>query len=156
MILPIAVWFLQDIIQVTFMGIFLVPEIFFLGLLFAGLQPDNERGHAYGWYIAVGFVGGLFWDLRWTNIPGLTAGLYGFLLALVFIIWHQIPVQGRSDKAFALCALVAQFVSALVHALLWTVSNAVVIRLFLIQQLLGIAIVMLLSFAYKKAIYRHV
>lgn len=156
MILPLLVWLLQDILQLTFMGIFLVPEIFFLALVFAGLQPDNERGHAYGWYITVGFMGGLFWDLRWTNIPGLTAGLYGFLLALIFITWHQIPVQGRGHKTFALCAPVAQFISAVVHALSWTVANSVVIRLFLIQQLLSIAIILLLSFMYKKAIYRHV
>lgn len=156
MILPVLVWLLQDIIQVVFMGIFLVPEIFLLALIFASLQPDNERGHNFGWYIAVGFVGGLLWDFRWTNIPGLTAALNGVLLALIFTSWHLIPVQGRNDKTFAACALGAQLISAAVHAMLWTVSSSVAVRLFAIQQLFGIALIILLSFAYKKAIYRHV
>ena len=155
MILPVLVWLLQDIMQVIFMGIFIVPEIFLLALIFAGLQPESERGHTFGWYIIVGFVGGLLWDLRWTNIIGLTAALNSTLIALVFILWHLIPAPGRNDKTFAACALLAQFVSATIHALLWTVSNAVAIRLFVIQQLIGVAQILLLSFIYKKAIYRH-
>lgn len=156
MILPVLVWLFQDIIQVIFMGIFLVPEIFLLALIFASLQPENERGHDFGWYIAVAFAGGLLWDFRWTNTPGITAALNGVLLAIIFTVWRLLSAQGRNDKTFAACALGAQFVSAIIHAMLWTVSSSVAIRLFAIQQLFGIVLVIVLSFAYKKAIYRHV
>ena len=156
MILPILIWLLQDMLQVVFMGIFLVPELFLLALIFAGLQPDNERGHDFCWYIIVGFIGGLLWDFRWTNLPGLTAALNAGLITIVFLIWHFIPIQGRNEKSFAFCAIGSQFISAAIHAMLCTVPNMVVVRLFFIQQLMGVTLIILLYFVYKKAIYRHV
>lgn len=156
MILSVLIWLLQDIIQVVFMGIFLVPELFLLSLVFAGLRPENEHRHSLSWYIAAGFVGGLLWDLRWTNLPGLTAALNGALLALVFVVWHLIPAQGRNTKSFIACALAVQILSAAVHAMFWTVTSMTTLRLFAIQQLIGVAFIMLLGLVHKKAIYRHV
>ncbi len=154
--LTLFIWLLQDIFQVIFMGVFLVPDFFLITLIYAGLKPESEHRHTPFWYIITGFIGGLFWDLRWTNIIGLTAGLNGVLLSAVFVIWHIIPAQGRSERALTGCMLGVQFISAFVHMLMWTVSSAVTIRLFIIQQLMGIAIILFLSFVYKKAIHRHV
>ena len=96
------------------------------------------------------------WDLRWTNLPGLTAALNGALLALVFVVWHLIPAQGRNTKSFIACTLAVQILSAAVHAMFWTATSMTTLRLFAIQQLVGVAFIMLLGLVHKKAIYRHV
>ena len=69
MTLLLVIWLLQDFVQLLLMGICMVPDVFLLTALFMALLPDTtkERQTKLVW---AAFIGGLIWDLRWTNLPG--------------------------------------------------------------------------------------
>ena len=72
MTLLFVVWLLQDFAQLLLMGICIVPDVFLMTALFMALLPgvSGERQTKLVW---AAFAGGLLWDLRWTNLPGLSA-----------------------------------------------------------------------------------
>ncbi len=155
MISLIAVWFLQDFVQVFLMGFFVVPNIYLMTLLLLSLLPTarKERQIVLIW---AAFAGGLIWDFRWTNLPGLTAALDAGILSASCWIWQKIPAQGRSPVFFAFLMIGSVLFSGTVHFMLWTVSSQVALRQFFVQQLLGVPLVVVFSLIYWKVSERNV
>ena len=92
MIYLIATWLLQDFLQVFLMGFFIVPNIFLMLLLLMSLLPAVRKEKQI-FLIWIAFAGGLIWDFRWTNLPGLTAALNAGLVAGACFLWYKIPAQ---------------------------------------------------------------
>ena len=151
----IVIWFLQDFVQVFLMGFFIVPNIFLMMLLLMSLLPATrkERQIIIIW---AAFAGGLIWDFRWTNLPGLTAALNAGLVAASCWVWKKIPAQWRTSVFFAIIILASVLFSGSVHFALWTVSSQVALRQFFVQQLLGVPLVILFALIYWKVSERNV
>ena len=97
MTLLFVVWLLQDFAQLLLMGICIVPDVFLMTALFMALLPgvSGERQTKLVW---AAFAGGLLWDLRWTNLPGLSAAIGGGVLGLICFLWYKTPAQGRGTR----------------------------------------------------------
>ena len=149
MILPAVIWILQDFLQVFLMGFCIMPDVFLLSLLMIVLSPNvnKEKQVVLIW---VAFIGGLLWDLRWTNLPGLTAAINGASVALSCHVWQKIPVQGRSVAFFSIIIFTVMFASGFIHFIFWTDPNQVALRQFLVQQLIGVPVVALISLLFWK------
>lgn len=148
-------WLLQDFIQVFVMGIFLVPDIFLLSLILLVVlrQEHKDRQIILIW---IAFFGGLFWDFRWTNLPGLTAAFNGGAVAAVAYFWYKAPVQGRTTILFAFYAVMAQALSGVLHYVFWNVESQVAIRQFLVQQLMSVPVLVILCLIFWKSSNSHV
>ncbi|MDO4987501.1 MAG: hypothetical protein Q4E17_00505 [Synergistes sp.] len=147
MIFIAVLWLLQDLAQVTLMGICVVPDVFMLCTLFAVLLPRMERTRQSR-FIWLLFIGELLWDLRWTNLPGLTSAVACMLVGISCIIWDKIPSQGRSVGVFATLAFVCEILSSAVYYFFWTFPSAVSQRLIIVQQCVAVPIILLLSAAF--------
>lgn len=147
-------WLLQDFIQVFTMGIFLLPNIFLILLIFMALLPSTkpEKLPVLIW---IAFAGGLFWDLRWTNLPGLTAAANSALLAASCILWRKSPAQARSVFLFTVLTTSSLLLSGLVHFIFWTMPSNAAIRQFLVQQITGIPVIALISLIFWRVSDRH-
>jgi hypothetical protein len=89
-------WLFQDFLQVFLSQNIPVPEYFLLFLLFRVLlQEENDKTAVW-----VAFTGGILWDLRWTGLPGLSSGLYVFVVLLISWLWHLFPATGRMTWVF--------------------------------------------------------
>lgn len=131
------------------MGIFIIPDIFLLSvLLFALMRSGNKDKQIMLLWIA--FVGGLLWDFRWTNLPGLTAAFNGVIVAVMASFWYKAPVQGRTTLLFALCTLTTQILSGVVHYFFWSVTTQAALRQFLVQQILCVPVIVILCFIFWK------
>lgn len=150
MILSLAlILLLQDFLQVFVMGIFLVPDIFLICvLLFALARSDNKSKHVT--LIWAAFIGGLLWDLRWTNLPGMTAILNGAAVAAASYFWYKAPAQGRTTLLFALFSLLTQILSGVTHYVFWYAETQAALRQFLVQQILCVPMLVILSFIFWK------
>ncbi|MDL2297947.1 hypothetical protein LJC40_02200 [Synergistaceae bacterium OttesenSCG-928-D05] len=148
-------WLLQDFIQVFVMGIFLVPDIFLLSLILLVVlrQEHKDRQIILIW---IAFFGGLFWDFRWTNLPGLTAAFNGGAVAAVAYFWYKAPVQGRTTILFAFYAVMAQALSGVLHYVFWNVESQVAIRQFLVQQLMSVPVLVILCLIFWRSSNSHV
>lgn len=155
MIAPIVLWLLQNFLQVLIMGICTVPDMFMMSLIMYAVlaQPHKDRQIVFIW---IAFVGGLIWDLRWTNIPGLTAALNGILVSLACSFWNSAPAQGRSSLLFAAMLAFAQAVSGFINYIFWTVPSQVAIRQFVVQMLISVPVIAIISLIHKKASEEHV
>ena len=151
----VLLWMLQDFFQVFVMGIFLVPDIFLLSLIMlAVLHPAHKDRQVM--LIWAAFIGGLVWDFRWTNLPGLTAAFNGGAVAAVAYFWYKAPVQGRTTLLFAFYALLVQAASGLVHYVFWNVDTQAAIRQFMVQQLMSVPVLVILCLIFWKASDKHV
>ena len=155
MIAFVLIWFLQDIVQVMTMGFCLTPDFFLMSVLFSALAPNTEKERQCS-LVWIAFAGGLLWDLRWTNLPGMTAALNSLAVAAACFLWSQTPAQGRSASLFGVTLLISQLVSSVIYYLLWTVSNQVGIRQLVVQLLLSILVIVITSLLYWRVSDRHV
>lgn len=154
-IILIALWFIQDFLQVMLMGFCLVPDLFLVAAIFMAIVHDeqDDRHIALIWGA---FFAGLVWDLRWTNLPGLTAAVNGLSIAAAWLFWHKSPAQGRSTLLFAFTLEAAQLFSGVVHSFFWTAPGGVAIRQFMVQQLIGVPVLVIASFLFWKGFDRNV
>lgn len=155
MIYLIATWLLQDFLQVFLMGFFIVPNIFLMLLLLMSLLPAVRKEKQI-FLIWIAFAGGLIWDFRWTNLPGLTAALNAGLVAGACFLWYKIPAQGRTVVFFTFILIASILFSGFAHFVLWTVPSQVALRQFFVQQLLGVPLVIVFSLIYWKVSDRNV
>lgn len=155
MITFVAIWLMQDIAQVLAMGFCLTPDFFLMAVLFYALSPNATKGRQ-SLLIWVAFLGGLLWDLRWTNLPGMTAAINSFAVTASCLIWAKTPAQGRSAPLFGAFLAASQLLSSLVYYLLWTVSNQVGVRQLIVQLLLSVPVVLITSLLYWKISDKHV
>jgi len=154
MILSALIWLLQDFVQVFLMGFCIVPDVFLLFLVMTALSPETgkEKQIVIIW---TAFIGGLLWDFRWTNLPGLSAAINGALVAISCYVWQKIPVQGRSVLFFSFIIFSVVFLSGLVHFMFWTIPNQVAVRQFLVQQFIGFPVVAFASLFFWKVNYNN-
>ena len=155
MIYLIAVWLLQDFVQVFLMGFFIVPNIFLMMLLLLSLLPATRKEKQII-LIWAASAGGLLWDSRWTNLPGLTAALNAGLVSASCFLWYKIPAQGRTVVFFTFILIASILFSGFAHFALWTVPSQVALRQFFVQQLLGVPLVIVFSLIYWKVSDRNV
>lgn len=157
MIAAIFVWLLQDMLQVLAMGIMLVPEFFLLVVLYKVISGPLCPTRVAQW-IWFAFAGGLAWGLRWVGLPGMNALINVAAVVLVYWIWSRAPAGGRGPALFAMAAGGAHFLSGLAHYVFWSVPSRAALRLFLIQQLLAVPVLvgLCLIFAFKAREVPHV
>lgn len=155
MIMLAVVWLVQDFVQVFVMGLLMAPDIFLLSLLMMALLPGVSRERQIS-LIWAAFIGGLLWDLRWTNLPGLTAAVNCATVSLSCVLWQKAPVQGRTPVLFAFFAGFSALALGLVHFAFWTIPNQAAIRQLVIQQLMSVPVLALVSFLFWKVSDRYV
>ena len=153
MIFIAAAWLLQDLLQLLMMGIILVPEFFLLAVAFAVVTGPLSPGRicVLMW---IAFGGGIIWDLRWVTFPGMSGLVNSLSVLAIYTVWNRTPVSGRNVFMFGLMAGAAHFLSGVVRYLAWGIPGGTALRLFVIQQLLGVPILALLclALAFKKPV----
>lgn len=156
MIIAAVVWLLQDLLQVLAMGFMLVPEFFLLVVAYKVISgPLTNR--RISWWIWFAFGGGMLWDLRWATVPGMSALLNLTGVAFVYWSWDRTPLGGRNAFLFAALVGGIHFMSGVAHYLAWAVPSQAAIRMFLVQQLLTIPVLIALCTIYAfKATKTHV
>lgn len=137
------------------MGFFIVPNIYLMLLLMISLLPATRKEKQII-LIWAAFAGGLIWDFRWTNLPGMTAALNAGLVAAACFLWYKIPAQGRTVVFFTFILIASILISGFAHFALWTVPSQVALRQFFVQQLLGVPLVIVFSLIYWKVSDRNV
>lgn len=147
MTVALLVWLGQDLLQVLFMGFLLVPSAFLLLMLFR-TAAGIARSQSITSCVWQGFVGGVIWDFRWTGLPGLSAVLNTLAIAFVAWIWWRSPATGRTPLLFAITAGGAHFLVGFAHYLTWDVSNVTALRLFFVQQLIMLPLLILFYIFY--------
>ncbi|MCD8162385.1 MAG: hypothetical protein LUE09_02805 [Synergistaceae bacterium] len=154
MTLLLVVWLLQDFVQLLLMDICMVPDIFLLTALFMALLPDTskERQTKLVW---AAFIGGLLWDLRWTNLPGLTAAIGGGVIGLACFLWQKTPVQGRTLGTFTMMLAGCELLYAWIHFFFWTIHSQTVMRQFIVQQLIAVPVIVFFSWLFWKVSARN-
>ncbi|NLX75236.1 MAG: hypothetical protein GXZ13_05330 [Synergistaceae bacterium] len=151
----LLIWLIQNLLQTFAIGLCLVPDFFLMSIIYAALiEESNREKHIK--LIWVAFIGGIFWDLRWTNLPGLTAAINGAMVAFSSFFWSKMPAQGRSPVTFSILLAATQIISRLINVLFWTVPSQVAIRQIIVQSLLTIPVIVILAFFYHKARDSHV
>lgn len=129
------------------MGFMLVPEFFLIVMVYkiTSLHLDQMR---MSWWIWFAFLGGLLWDLRWSSSPGMSPLINTVAMTLVYWIWDRTPIGGRSALLLAALAGGAHLASGMVHYLAWAVPSMAAARMFLIQQLLAVPVLIVLCTIY--------
>ena len=145
------IWLLQDLLQLLSMGIIMIPELFLLSVAFGVVSGSLNQGRIC-MMIWIAFAGGIIWDLRWVTFPGMSGLVNSLLVLAIYTVWSRTPVTGRSVLIFGLLAGGAHFFSGVVRYLSWATSSESALRLFLIQQLLGVPVLALLCMilAFRK------
>lgn len=146
----LSIFFLQDFLQVLVMGIFLVPDIFLMCAILSALLKSGENNTQIT-IIWTAFVCGLFWDLRWTNLPGVTAAFNGAAVSAALFFWYKTPAQGRSTALFASFAVTTQALSGVVNYIFWDTSSQAALRQFMVQQVLSVPVLVILCVIFWKA-----
>lgn len=137
MMAALLAWLLQDVWQVLAMGFMLVPEIFLLVVIYRLLRAISMRTGAARWIWAA-WIGGMVWDFRWAELPGVTAVTNTLCAAAAFWLWRRTPTGGRGPVLFAMISGGASFASGLVHYAAWAVPSAAAVRMFAAQQCLSV------------------
>lgn len=133
-----AVWYLQDLLQVMFSGKFLVPDLFFLFVVFRiAVMTGNVSSVVWP-----AFLGGLVWDLRWTALPGLTAAAYAFSATVCVLAWNHIPDSGRTPRLFLILAICGHLFIGIVRFLAWGNGRSDLFGIFAVQQIAALPIVL--------------
>jgi hypothetical protein len=156
MIPAAIVWLLQDLLQVLAMGFMLVPEFFLLVVAYMIVSEPLTYRRVSRW-IWFAFAGGMLWDLRWAAVPGMSALINVMCVVFVYWIWDRTPLSGRSAFLFASLAGGVHFMSGIAHYLAWAVPSQAAIRMFIVQQLLTVPVLIALCAIYAfKAGGTHV
>ena len=152
MIAAVVVWLAQDMLQVLTMGIMLVPEFFLLTVAY-GIVSGSLSQERISMWIWFSFFGGILWDLRWAALPGMSGLINVCAVLVVYIVWNRTPLTGRGVFLFAALGTGVHFLSGMARYLAWTDLSAAAERMFLIQQLLNVPVLVLLCmiYAFRKA-----
>jgi hypothetical protein len=146
-ILPLVAWFSQDLIQVLTMGFILVPE-FFLMILSYRVMTGSLRPGSISLWMWFGLAGGIAWDLRWAASPGISGLINAVAVMGVYTAWNRTPIAGRGTLLFAVLAGGVHFLSGVAHYFAWADMSETAVRMFVLQQLLGIPVLLLLCMIY--------
>ncbi len=138
-------WFLQDLLQVLVHGWIFAPDVFLMALLFALPLKDHEEGLL----LWIAFLGGILWDLRWSGLIGLTAGLYVMALMGMKGIWELVPPSAKGFRMVLGLVLCFHFMVGLLRLLFFEGGGEVLFVQFAGQQLGG-TLVALLAYIYRR------
>ncbi len=155
MIALAALWLIQDFAQVLMMGLSMVPDIFLLGIILSALLSNNRKDRQII-LIWAAFFGGLLWDLRWTNLTGLSAAVNAAVVSAACFVWQITPAQGRTVTLFTVISMAAQLVSGIVHYIFWMIPSQAAVRQITVQSLLAVPVIIIISLLYWKASDKHV
>lgn len=109
-------WYVQDLMQVLLSTAFLAPEIFLLALNAKAVEQEEINGL---WYI-IPFFGGMLFDLRWTSLPGLCAGLFVVAHYLFRLFWYDfLPRDGRTTAPFVFLSEVTCLLLLVIRMAFW-------------------------------------
>lgn len=147
MIAAAIAWIIQDMFQVLAMGFMLVPELFLLVVVYKILAGSLDY-RRISWWIWFAFVGGMLWDLRWAAAPGMSSIINVLAIMLVYWVWDRTPAGGRSGILFAALAGGVHFASGVAHYFAWAVPSQAAVRMFLIQQLMAVPLLIVLCMVY--------
>ena len=145
----IGTWFLQDLLQVFFLGFCLVPNIYLASLLLVTMldfSDDKLSSETLLW----AFVGGFFYDLRWTNIPGCSSLSWCLALALATAVWEHIPVNMRDYASYFQLSFFTLLFSELFLFVFFANSSLTLWKLLLLSVLLCLLVAFLSSIVYKR------
>lgn len=154
MILLSLIWLLQDFAQLLLMGICMIPDVFLLTILFIALLPEKSK-EEQSKLVWIAFFGGLLWDLRWTNLPGLTSAISGGVIGLACFIWQKLPAIGRTPLAFMAVSAFCELVYALGHYFFWTIPSQSALRQFIVQQLIAVPVIIIFAWLFGRASERN-
>ncbi|MDR3165304.1 MAG: hypothetical protein LBU13_06970 [Synergistaceae bacterium] len=132
-----VIWLLQDLAQVLSMGVLLVPDFFLLTVAYGIVSGPLGKERISLW-IWLAFAGGILWDFRWAVTPGISGLVNSLSVFAVYTAWAGTPVSGRGVWLFALLAGMAHLFSGMAHYITWAAASQAAVRMFFVQQLLGI------------------
>lgn len=141
--------FLQNFFQVTFSGWALAPDLFFLAVISKGITDERH----FDRYLWGAFLGGLFFDLRWTGIPGFSASLYSALFLIFRLLWVTIPKEGRVPVLFLGFSSVVIAISAILRLVLFYSGRPTIVPAIIVFFLLTF-FALLISWVYYARFYR--
>jgi hypothetical protein len=105
----------RDLLQVVFSGTAIVPDFTVLALVWVAVLRCEDATPLF----IPAFVAGLFWDLRWTALPGVTSCAYVLVVATSAWVWSHLPPGRRGNPTlFFVWAIVAHGLSSFLPALL--------------------------------------
>jgi cell shape-determining protein MreD len=112
-----AIWFsllARDLLQVAFSGTALVPDLTVFAIVWLSVFRCEDATPLF----IPAFLAGLFWDLRWTALPGMTAAAYSLTVAASAWAWFHLSTARRGNPVlFFLWAVAAHAFSTLLPAL---------------------------------------
>lgn len=133
----IGLWFLQDLLQVLLLGFCLVPNLYLTYLLLITMldfSNDELSSEALLW----AFIGGILYDLRWTNVPGASALSWCLCLAVSSIVWQHIPQNTRDYVSHFWLVFFLLLFSELIHFVFFVISSVATLRLLLLNVVLNL------------------
>ena len=137
----VAIWLLQDLLQVLFLGFCLVPNLYLTYLLLiTTLDFSNDELSSKA--LVYAFIGGVLYDLRWTNVPGASALSWCLALTIASAIWGYMPQNVRHYISYFLLVFFILLFSELVHFVFFAVSSIVMLR----QLLPNVVLTMIVAF----------
>ena len=145
----VGIWLLQDLLQVLLLGFCLVPNLCVTYLLLVTmLDFSNDalaRDALWG-----AFVGGILYDLRWTNVPGASALLWCLSLAVASVVWGYIPQNARNYVAHFWLVFFVLLSSELIHFVLFAVSSGAILRLMLLNMVMSLVVALISSAIFMR------
>ena len=141
MISLVALWYIQDLFQALLTERFLVPDLFLIFLI-CRMTKDPREASSVIW---PAFVGGLFWDLRWTALPGFTAAAYSLVAVLCIVAWNRIPYPGRNAGLFSLMLLAAQAFVSLARFVSWGGFQGSLTEAFVFQLCAAVPVIIVMA-----------
>lgn len=142
-------WYLQDLLAVLSSDAFLIPDIFLGYLVYYGLStvkdPDDEV-----LVLWLAFLGGLMWDFRWFNMPGLFALIYVFVFLAASWSWNLLPESGKTGAVMWVILWCSLFPGYLASLYIWGVRGETFMRSLAIQQIYSLSISTLFTYLYIR------
>lgn len=105
----------RDFLQVAFSGTAIVPDFTVLALVWLAVFRCEDATSLF----IPAFLAGLFWDLRWTALPGMTSSAYVLVVASSAWLWFHLPSSRRGNPILFLAwSIAAHGLSSLLPVIL--------------------------------------
>jgi cell shape-determining protein MreD len=143
-------WYFQDIVAVLSSDALLVPDFFLLYILYKNFSDTSRNVENEIILLWVAFFGGILWDLRWIEIPGLFAIIYVGTFLCASWIWSLFPESGHTALVFFLILWMSQWPGFFTGMYLWNIGSEHYFRSMLICQAYSIPLSAIFSLLYVR------